>query len=154
MQAKARLLISVLFATVIFAENLKVEQDDMLESDLDSTNPGFCELELKNMREAVKSLVSELALLRAALVVESSSKSEISRVWRLIRNQQALIEKEFANVNTQFSGKVRKQSSVETIITQNSSSMAELFFGGEPYFVQCASEEDPLHRPFIEADLY
>ena len=119
MQAKARLLISVLFATVIFAENLKVEQDDMLESDLDSTNPGFCELELKNMREAVKSLVSELALLRAALVVESSSKSEISRVWRLIRNQQALIEKEFANVNTQFSGKVRKQSSVETIITQN-----------------------------------
>ncbi len=150
-KTRRTLLVVFMVATVIVAENTRLDQDDMIDVESDPGSPGFCEVELKNMRDAVKSLASELTKLRTALIVETSSKSELNRVWRLIRNQQALIEKEFANVNAQFSVKVRKESSVNTISTQNSSSMAELFFGGEPYFVQCASEIDPLHRPFAEA---
>ncbi len=114
-------------------------------------NSGFCEVELKSMRAAVKSLSSELSALRIALNVESSSKSEVNRVWRLVRNQQAMIDKEFLNLNSQFSWKIRSANGVTTVSTQNSTSMADLFFGGEPYFVQCATEVEPLHRSFTEA---
>jgi hypothetical protein len=132
----------------IDSPNLENEADSTF---LDSVNSGFCEVELKSMRAAVKSLSAELSALRIALNVESSSKSETNRVWRLVRNQQAMIEKEFLNLNSQFSWKIRSANGVTTISTQNSTSMADLFFGGEPYFVQCATEVEPLHRSFTEA---
>jgi hypothetical protein len=128
--------------------NQEIEVDSTIS---DSINSGFCEVELKSMRAAVKSLSAELSALRIALNVESSSKSETNRVWRLVRNQQAMIEKEFLNLNSQFSWKIRSANGVTTISTQNSTSMADLFFGGEPYFVQCATEVEPLHRSFTEA---
>jgi hypothetical protein len=127
-------------------------QDNEIDSTLsDSVNSGFCEMELKSMRAAVKTLSAELSALRIALNVESSSKLETNRVWRLVRNQQAMIEKEFLNLNSQFSWKIRNANGVTTVSTQNSTSMADLFFGGDPYFVQCATEVEPLHRSFTEA---
>ena len=151
------LALFAILASLMSAEVVENENDKNLSMETDSelvvsdSNSGFCELELKSMREAVKSLVTELSTLRTAIVVESSSKSELNRVWRLVRNQQALIEREFSNLNLQFSMKVRSANKVETISAQNSTSMAEIFFGGEPYFVQCVSEGEPLHRPFAEA---
>ena len=50
--------------------------------------------------------------------VESlGSIADVSRTWRLVRNQQQQVEASFTEVNTRFSSAIRKLSGVKTIKT-------------------------------------
>jgi hypothetical protein len=132
----------------VYAAPLEVDVDSF---SAESGVTGFCEAELKNLRAAIKTIGTELSVLESTLDKESSGISELNRIWKLFRNQEIMVDKSFDHLNSKFSEKVRNAYGVETINAQNATGMADLFFGGDPYFVQCASELEPLHRAFSEA---
>jgi hypothetical protein len=77
--------------------------------------------------------------------------SEVSRTWKLVRNQQQQVEDSFVEVNTRFSTAVRKLTGVKTIKTDDKAKVEALFLSGDPFFVQCAAPVDQLHRTFIDS---
>ena len=79
------------------------------------------------------------------------SLSEVSRTWKLVRNQQQQVEDSFVEVNTRFSTAVRKLTGVKTIKTDDKAKVEALFLSGDPFFVQCAAPVDQLHRTFIDS---
>ena len=92
------------------------------------------------------------ACARAGAQVESlGSIADVSRTWRLVRNQQQQVEASFTDLNTRFSSAIRKLSGVKTIKTDDKTKVEGLFLGGDPFFVQCASPVDQLHRTFLDA---
>ena len=92
------------------------------------------------------------ACARAGAQVESlGSIADVSRTWRLVRNQQQQVEASFTDLNTRFSSAIRKLSGVKTIKTDDKTKVEGLFLGGDPFFVQCAAPVDQLHRTFLDA---
>lgn len=114
------------------------------------TASGTCELDLKLLIAAGKKLTAEAE----ALVTqpdEAMGIKELSRVWRLVRNQQNLVNDAFQSLNEKFSNTIRSISGIVTIRTEVASDLTDLFYGGEPFMVQCVSVTDTVNRVFIEA---
>ena len=111
---------------------------------------GTCDADAKGVVAAGKKLGAELKEMHQ--VEGLGSIADVSRTWRLVRNQQEQVEEAFAAVNARFSAAIRKLSGVETIKTDDKAQVEELFFGGEPFFVQCAAPVDKL-RPILEQRL-
>eukprot|EP00286_Rhodomonas_abbreviata_P021448 CAMPEP_0181294014 /NCGR_PEP_ID=MMETSP1101-20121128/3371_1 /TAXON_ID=46948 /ORGANISM="Rhodomonas abbreviata, Strain Caron Lab Isolate" /LENGTH=357 /DNA_ID=CAMNT_0023398637 /DNA_START=94 /DNA_END=1165 /DNA_ORIENTATION=+ len=111
---------------------------------------GTCGIDLKDVIAAGKKLVEQVEDL-VDKPDESMGISEISRLWRLVRNQQNLINDAFRTLNTKFSTTIRSISNIVTIRTEEQSDLTDLFYSGEPFLVQCVSGTDQVNRVFIEA---
>lgn len=108
-----------------------------------------CDADAKGVIAAGKRLGEELVAMRD---VESlGSIADVSRTWRLVRNQQQQVEESFTDINTRFSSAIRKLSGVKTIKTDDKAKVEALFLSGEPFFVQCAAPVDQLHRTLLDA---
>ena len=116
---------------------------------LAAAGDGTCDADAKGAIAAGKKLSDELLAMHD---VESlGSVNDVLRTWRLVRNQQQHVEESFEQVNSRFSGAVRRLSGVKTIKTNDKTRVEGLFLGGEPFFVQCGSPTDQLHRTFMDA---
>ena len=109
---------------------------------------GTCDADAKGVVAAGKKLGDELKEMHQ--VEGLGSIADVSRTWRLVRNQQDQVEEAFAAVNARFSAAIRKLSGVKTIKADDKAQVEELFFGGQPFFVQCAAPVDKLHAIFME----
>ena len=113
-------------------------------------DPETCEDKIKSLGTASKALIPEIEDLKP--LVKSLDNSELSRVWRLYRNQQAQVDAAFRDVANEFSRTTRDRAGIATLSPKGDTDrLGEVFFSGQPYFVQCADESEPLHRAFTDS---
>lgn len=109
-----------------------------------------CEDQVKKLAAATKALLPKIEDLKP--LVSGLDTSELARVWRLYRNQQSLVEDTFRLVASEFSKVTRERAGIVTFSPKaDADRLGDVFFSGQPYFVQCAQITEPLHRAFTDS---